>query len=64
MSAVIAFPERPNRKAQPTGIPGGAEVIIFPGVRVERLPLDLAECLTAMRNTASTQAKPRDYAFY
>lgn len=64
MSAVIAFPERPSRKAQQAGTTGGAEVIIFPGVQVERLPLDLAECLPVLRSTASTQARSRDYDFY
>ncbi len=64
MSAVIAFPERPVRKAQQAGMSGGAEVIIFPGVQVERLPFDLAERLPAVRNNSSIQARPRDYDFY
>ena len=64
MSAVIEFPDRRKRKATRTETAGGAEVIIFPGVQVERLSFDLAERLPAIRTSASIQAKPRDYDFY
>ena len=64
MSAVIDFPERRIRKATQAGMPGGAEVIIFPGVQVERLSFDLSERLPVIRSNASTQVKPRDYDFY
>ncbi len=56
-SAVIEFPlgrvRPPNRASEA----GDAEVIIFPGVRFERMMFDLAERLPAVRNGSS--AKPR-----
>lgn len=64
MSAVIEFPERRNRKSTQAGNTGSAEVIIFPGVQVERLSFDLPERLPAVRGGASVKAKVRDYDFY
>jgi hypothetical protein len=63
MSAVISFPaSRVRQTRQPEGA-GEAEVIIFPGVRVERLGFDLAERLPAGRRS-SAQAQPRDLELY
>jgi hypothetical protein len=40
-----------------------AEIIIFPGVRVERMKFDLAERLPAVRNGSSAQPRG-DFDFY
>lgn len=53
LSSVIAFPQS---RARPAGgaLPDAAgEVIIFPGVRVERLIYDLSERPHAARGSAS-----------
>lgn len=63
MSAVIAFPAsriRPPRQAEAAS---DAEVIIFPGVRIERLDFDLAERLPQGRRS-SLQARLRDFEPY
>lgn len=64
MSAVIEFPHRRIRKEAQAGTPGAAEVIIFPGVQIERLPFDLSERLPAVRSASPAQAKVRDFDFY
>ena len=66
MSAVIEFPQHRIRKAAQAEPCGAAEVIIFPGVQVERLTYDLSERLPAVRGGSSVQAKTkaRDYDFY
>ena len=63
-SAVIEFPAGRVRPAARASETGNAEVIIFPGVRVERLKFDLAERLPAVRNGSSAQTLAGDFDFY
>lgn len=63
-SAVIEFPAERIRPATHSGETGSAEVIIFPGVRVERLMFDLAERLPAVRNASSAQTRGVEFDFY
>jgi hypothetical protein len=57
MTAVIEFPAPRIRK--PSRAQGrDAEVIIFPGVRIERLEFDLAERIKPVQRSAS---RPRGY---
>lgn len=64
MSAVISFPTSRIRPLTETDTAGKAEVIIFPGVRIERLDFDLAERLPAGRRTSSARTRPRDRDHY
>lgn len=64
MSAVIEFPLGRCRPAVQSDASGNAEVIIFPGVRIERVGFDLAERLPAVRNGSSQQARVNDFDFY
>ena len=64
MSAVIEFPLSRVRPVMETGHAGTAEVIIFPGVRIERLAFDLAERLPACRTGSASKTQSRDYEFY
>ena len=64
MSAVIEFPAGRTRPAAYSGTAGSAQVIIFPGVRVERLIYDLAERLPAVRNGAPSSARASEFDFY
>ena len=63
-SAVIVFPLDRIRSEARADLTGEAEVIIFPGVRVERLMYDLAERLPAARNVAGPRALQSDFDFY
>ena len=64
MSAIIQFPTSRIRPLSEADGMGQAEVIIFPGVRVERLSFDLAERLPAGRRKTSAQTKPVDCELY
>jgi hypothetical protein len=64
MSAVIEFPADRIPRTPRQDITGSAEVIIFPGVRVERLPFDLAERLPALRNGSAAKGRASDFDFY
>ena len=64
MSAIIPFPTSRVRPLREADGAGHAEVIIFPGVRVERLNFDLAERLPAGRRKSSAQTKPVDCELY
>ncbi len=64
MSAVIVFPAGRTRPVAQQEFSGSAEVIIFPGVRVERLAFDLAERLPALRNGSAQQVRAGDFDFY
>jgi phosphotransacetylase len=64
MSAVINFPADRNRKAEQRESSGSAEVIIFPGVRIERTAFDLAERLPIARNGAVQRTSNADFDFY
>lgn len=64
MSAVIEFPlDRVRPSSQDASTPP-AEVIIFPGIRFERLNFDLAERLPVRRKELATRANAKDYDFY
>jgi hypothetical protein len=63
MGVLIAFPVE-RVKLTGTLRSAEAEVVIFPGVRVERLMFDLSERLPAVR-TGSVQAQTRgEFDFY
>lgn len=62
-SAVIEFPAGRVRPASRASEMDEAEIIIFPGVRVERMMFDLAERLPAVRNGSSSQPRG-DFDFY
>jgi hypothetical protein len=64
MSAVIEFPAGRIRQTAQQDITGSAEVIIFPGVRVERLAFDLAERLPVLRNGSASKVRASDFDFY
>lgn len=64
MSAVINFPADRSRRVAQREHPGGAEVIIFPGVRIERMAFDLAERLPAARAGSVQQTRAADFDFY
>ena len=64
MRAVIEFPAGRTRSVARSETSGDAEVIIFPGVRVERMAFDLAERLPAVRNGSSSQSRAGDFDFY
>lgn len=64
VSAVIEFPADRIRQTARPDITGNAEVIIFPGVRVERLAFDLAERLPALRNGSAPNGRASDFDFY
>jgi hypothetical protein len=64
MSAVIEFPAGRTRPATPVSAAGPAEILIFPGVRIERASFDLGERLPILRNAAPAQVQPKDFDFY
>lgn len=64
MSAVIEFPAGRTRPVALRENSGSAEVIIFPGVRIDRTGFDLAERLPAVRNGSSSQSRAGDFDFY
>ncbi len=64
MTAVIRFPEgrvRPTPEARPETT---AEIIIFPGVRIERLALDLAERKPAKCRGSTRAVHAAEVDFY
>ena len=63
MSAVIEFPAGRTRPVVQTGNADSAQVIIFPGVRIERLKYDLAERLPIMRNGSTAQPSAGEFEF-
>ena len=64
MSAVITFPADRSRQAAQREVSGSAEVIIFPGVRIERMAFDLSERLPAARNGSVQQTRTAEFDFY
>jgi hypothetical protein len=64
MSAVIEFPVSRTHSRVEATTGTTAEVIIFPGVRVERLAFDLVERLPAVRSGSAAQARAGDFDFY
>ena len=64
MSAVISFPTSRIRPPGAADAAGDAEVIIFPGVRIERLGFDLAERLPAGRRSSTASGLQRDREHY
>ena len=64
MNAVIEFPLNRTRPAARTETSATAEVIIFPGVQIERLSFDLAERLPAIRAGSTAKMRASDFDFY
>jgi hypothetical protein len=64
MSSVIAFPSKLVRPASETAMQGPADVIIFPGVRIERMAYDLSERLPTMRVGTKQTAHAKEFDFY
>lgn len=64
MSAVVEFPlnRRPPAARAETSV--SAEVIIFPGVRIERLAFDLAGRLPAIRTGSTAKLRANEFDFY
>jgi hypothetical protein len=63
-AAIIEFPADRIRPAAQGTSSAAAEVIIFPGVRVERLIYDLAERLPAARTGSGAQLRTTEFDFY
>lgn len=64
MGVLIAFPVERVRLSGAIRSTA-AEVVIFPGVRVERLMYDLSERLPAVRNAGATaQSRGSDFDYY
>ena len=61
--AVIAFPKDRVRPATASGGSPAGEVVMFTGVRVERL-YDLAERLPAIRNGSSRNGRRGEIEYY
>ncbi|MCB1378991.1 MAG: hypothetical protein KDK89_11575 [Alphaproteobacteria bacterium] len=61
MSAVLQFPADRARKQSRSTTEIGAEVVIFPGVRIERLEFSLADRVSARGVHASSEARLLDY---
>jgi hypothetical protein len=55
MSVVLPFPQNPVSKRVQGAILGSAEIVIFPGVRVERRSFELATALNAQRKRRVSQ---------
>ena len=64
MSAVVEFPMNRRRPAARTETSASAEVIIFPGVQIERLAFDLAERLPAIRIGSTAKMRANELDFY
>ena len=64
MSAVITFPTLRARPPGETDRTGQAEIVIFPGVRIERVTRDIADRPTAGRRAAPANARPLDRDIY
>ncbi|WP_373503898.1 hypothetical protein [Aestuariivirga sp.] len=62
--AVIEFPMNRVRPLTADPLEASGEVIIFPGVQIERLMYDLAERLPAARAGSSAQARATEFDFY
>jgi hypothetical protein len=56
MSVVLPFPKNPVSKRAAVQVFESAEIVIFPGVRVERRSFDLAQVMTASRKRHASQA--------
>jgi hypothetical protein len=56
MSVVLPFPQNPVSKRVQGAILGSAEIVIFPGVRVERRSFELSTGLSAQRKRHASQA--------
>jgi hypothetical protein len=63
-TAIIDFPAERVRQTPQSNSQASAEVIIFPGVRVERLMYDLAERLPAARAGSGAQTRTTEFDFY
>lgn len=62
MSAVIEFPLDRRRRTAATAAVIAGEVLIFPGVRMERMEFSLADRLPLRASRPTAQAKPlEDY---
>ena len=64
LSAVIEFPLNRIRASSGPRTEGAGEVVIFPGVRIERLMFDLAERLPAQRLATSSPTRNSEFDFY
>lgn len=64
VSSVIAFPQSRTRASGGNGTGAPAEVIIFPGVRVERLMYDLADRPHAARAGAAQTLRQAEFDIY
>jgi hypothetical protein len=62
-SAVIEFPQDRVRASGPALATGSAEVVIFTGVRIERM-YDLAERLPPARTGSAHKSRGSDGDFY
>jgi hypothetical protein len=56
MSVVLAFPQNPVSKRVQVLTSQSAEIVIFPGVRVERRSFDLSMALLPVRKRRVSQA--------
>ena len=64
MSAVIEFPADRAGRPKGTEMPAGtnsAEIVIFPGVRIERPGFSLADRLTPQRPRGQAMAQAHDF---
>lgn len=61
MSAVIEFPAGRAKKSSGTDTSFQAEIIIFPGVRIERMEFSLADRIPPRKGRTSAQARQLDY---
>ena len=53
MNSVIAFPAERLKPADTAARRGGAEIVIFPGVRIERREFNLADRVAPRRRRAA-----------
>ena len=61
MTAVIEFPAGRARKSSETDTSLKAEIIIFPGVRIERMEFNLADRIPLRKGRTSAQARQLDF---
>jgi hypothetical protein len=64
LSSVIEFPRDRVRPPSESRAEGAAEVVIFPGIRIERLAFDLAERLPAQRLGAPKPVRGGEFDFF
>jgi hypothetical protein len=57
MNSVIAFPAERLRPAAAAGGGRGAEIVIFPGVRIERREFNLADRVAPPRRRRAARAR-------